>query len=133
MLPGTLPRTKSAAGGRSPCHREQTNATRSPPGVVAGKSYYQGKSRIPVPLIVSRHHGNAPFGSVAKEILGLSKMDWNTFDLYSKTASDDPFVERDRENRGFARAIRAGLVRLPIVYLIRRVSGRGLPARQFRN
>ena len=54
------------------------------PGVVAGKSYYQGKSRIPAPLIVTRHHGNAPFATVANEILGLSKMDWNTFDLYSK-------------------------------------------------
>jgi hypothetical protein len=26
----------------------------------------------------------APFATVADEILGLSKMDWNTFDLYSK-------------------------------------------------
>jgi hypothetical protein len=51
---------------------------------LAGKSYYQGKSRIPAPLIITRHHGNAPFAIVADEILGLSKMDWNTFDLYSK-------------------------------------------------
>src|SRR6266516_1598000 len=51
---------------------------------LAGKSYYQGKSRIPAPLIITRHHGSAPFATVADEILGLSKMDWNTFDLYSK-------------------------------------------------
>lgn len=51
---------------------------------LGGKTYYQGKSRIPAPLVVTRHHGNAPFRTVADEILGLSKMDWNTFDLYSK-------------------------------------------------
>lgn len=51
---------------------------------LAGKHYYQGKSRIPAPLIITRHHGSAPFATVADEILGLSKMDWNTFDLYSK-------------------------------------------------
>lgn len=51
---------------------------------LGGKTYYQGKSRIPAPLIITRHHGNAPFATVADEILGLSKMDWNNFDLYSK-------------------------------------------------
>jgi hypothetical protein len=53
-------------------------------GVAPGKHYYQGKSRIPAPLMVTRHHGSAPFTTVANEILGLSKMDLNTFDLYSK-------------------------------------------------
>jgi hypothetical protein len=51
---------------------------------LGGKTYYQGKSRIPAPLMITRHHGTAPFRIVADEILGLSKMDWNTFDLYSK-------------------------------------------------
>lgn len=51
---------------------------------LGGKTYYQGKSRIPAPLMITRHHGAAPFRTVADEILGLSKMDWNTFDLYSK-------------------------------------------------
>ena len=51
---------------------------------LGGKTYYQGKSRIPAPLIITRHHGSAPFKTVAEEILGLSKMDWNSFDLYSK-------------------------------------------------
>jgi len=51
---------------------------------LGGKTYYQGKSRIPAPLMITRHHGTAPFRTVADEILGLSKMDWNTFDLYSK-------------------------------------------------
>jgi argonaute-like protein implicated in RNA metabolism and viral defense len=51
---------------------------------LGGKTYYQGKSRIPAPLMITRHHGSASFRTVADEILGLSKMDWNTFDLYSK-------------------------------------------------
>lgn len=46
--------------------------------------YYQGKSRIPAPLVLRRYYGRADLQRVALEILGLSKMNWNTFDLYSK-------------------------------------------------
>jgi len=46
--------------------------------------YYQGKRRIPAPLVVIRHAGNSSLPAVAEEILGLSKMNWNTFDLYTK-------------------------------------------------
>lgn len=46
--------------------------------------YYQGKRRIPAPLIVRRHCGKSDLRQIAEEILGLSKMNWNTFDLYSK-------------------------------------------------
>ena len=46
--------------------------------------YYQGKRRIPAPLKILRHVGSAPLEQICSEILGLSKMDWNTFDLYSK-------------------------------------------------
>ena len=46
--------------------------------------YYQGKRRIPAPLVIKRHVGNTPLQTVAAEILGLSKMDWNTFDLYTQ-------------------------------------------------
>jgi hypothetical protein len=53
-------------------------------GVDGRRTYYQGKSRIPAPLVVIRHHGASPLSLVASEILGLSKMDWNTFDLYTK-------------------------------------------------
>lgn len=49
-----------------------------------GNPYYQGKSRIPAPLVLRRHHGQSDLQQVALEILGLSKMNWNTFDLYSK-------------------------------------------------
>jgi hypothetical protein len=46
--------------------------------------YYQGKRRIPAPLTVRRHSGNSDIRNLAVEILGLSKMNWNTFDLYTK-------------------------------------------------
>lgn len=46
--------------------------------------YYQGKRRIPTPLLVRRYRGNSDISLVATEILGLSKMNWNTFDYYSR-------------------------------------------------
>lgn len=48
------------------------------------RKYYQGKRRIPAPLFVKRHAGRTPLAELAREILGLSKMNWNTFDLYTK-------------------------------------------------
>ena len=46
--------------------------------------YFQGKRRIPAPLTIKRYAGETPLRDVASEILGLSKMNWNTFDLYTK-------------------------------------------------
>jgi argonaute-like protein implicated in RNA metabolism and viral defense len=48
------------------------------------RRYYQGKRRIPAPLTVRRHCGQSDIKDLAAEILGLSKMNWNTFDLYTK-------------------------------------------------
>ena len=48
------------------------------------RTYYQGKSRIPAPLKITRFAGHSPIERIAKEILGLSKMDWNTCDLYGQ-------------------------------------------------
>jgi hypothetical protein len=46
--------------------------------------YFQGKRRIPAPLTIRRHAGRTDLQRIAEEILGLSKMNWNTFDLYTK-------------------------------------------------
>ncbi len=46
--------------------------------------YFQGKRRIPAPLTIRRHAGRSDLQQLAEEILGLSKMNWNTFDLYTK-------------------------------------------------
>jgi SIR2-like domain len=47
-------------------------------------NYFQGKRRIPAPVVVKRHAGQTALNIVSREILGLSKMNWNTFDLYSR-------------------------------------------------
>jgi hypothetical protein len=49
-----------------------------------GRSYYQGKRRIPAPLVIKRHAGRSDLTTIGEEILGLSKMNWNTFDLYTQ-------------------------------------------------
>jgi hypothetical protein len=48
------------------------------------RRYFQGKSRIPAPLVLTRHYGNSTLPVLAEQLLGLSKMDWNSLDLYSK-------------------------------------------------
>ena len=47
------------------------------------KTYYQGKSRIPGPLKITRFVGHSRIERIGNEILGLSKMNWNSCDLYS--------------------------------------------------
>ncbi|MCH4247017.1 MAG: SIR2 family protein [Acinetobacter populi] len=46
--------------------------------------YFQGKRRIPVPLVIKRYVGQSDISQLTNEILGLSKMNWNTFDYYSR-------------------------------------------------
>ena len=46
--------------------------------------YYQGKRRIPAPLVIRRHSGRSDLKMIGNEILGLSKMNWNSFDLYTQ-------------------------------------------------
>lgn len=46
-------------------------------------TYYQGKRRIPSPIVVKRHYGNTGIDILAQEILGLSKMDYNSLDVYT--------------------------------------------------
>jgi hypothetical protein len=48
------------------------------------RTYFQGKRRIPSPIVLRRHAGNSDLVMLATEILGLSKMDWNSGDLYGK-------------------------------------------------
>jgi hypothetical protein len=52
--------------------------------ISGGRRYYQGKRRIPAPLTIRRHCGQSDLRELAEEILGLSKMNWNTFDLYTR-------------------------------------------------
>ncbi|MCG3142523.1 MAG: hypothetical protein HDKAJFGB_03992 [Anaerolineae bacterium] len=52
--------------------------------VKQGWKYFQGKRRIPTPVALRRYVGESDLADLANEILGLSKMDWNSGDLYSK-------------------------------------------------
>jgi len=55
------------------------------PSVKAGyRNYYQGGKNIPRPLKIKKHYGASNISTIATEILGLTKMNWNSFDLYSK-------------------------------------------------
>lgn len=47
-------------------------------------SYFQGGKGIPVPIKIKKHYGFTNINMIATEILGLTKMNWNSFDLYSK-------------------------------------------------
>lgn len=51
------------------------------------RSYFQGGKNIPIPLVVKKHYGESNISTLATEILGLTKMNWNSFDLYSKLPS----------------------------------------------
>lgn len=37
--------------------------------------------RVPMPLEILEHHGDSPWTSVLKEIVALTKMNWNTADF----------------------------------------------------
>lgn len=47
-------------------------------------SYYQGKRRIPSPVVIRRYSGRSDLATICSEILGFSKMDWNSGDLYGQ-------------------------------------------------
>ena len=48
-------------------------------------NYYKGSRGIPAPLLVRRYAGNASGDTLAKEILMLTKMNWNSGDSLYKT------------------------------------------------
>jgi len=62
------------------------------PAVNPALKYYKGKRRIPAPLVLKRHLGRSPLSILAHEILGLSKMNWNSFDLYARLPATISFL-----------------------------------------
>lgn len=51
---------------------------------VAGRhmNYYQGKRGIPAPLLIRRFRGTDPIEMTVRDILSLTKMNWNGGELY---------------------------------------------------
>src|SRR5690606_39001959 len=46
--------------------------------------FYLGGRSIPAPIKIIKHYGESNIDIIAREILGLTKMNWNSLDLYSK-------------------------------------------------
>lgn len=49
--------------------------------------FYLGGRSIPAPIKITKHYGESNIDVIASEILGLTKMNWNSLDLYSKLPS----------------------------------------------
>ncbi len=47
-------------------------------------NYYLGGKSIPSPLSIHKYYGISDINTIASEIMALTKMNWNSFDLYSK-------------------------------------------------
>lgn len=48
------------------------------------RKYFPGGRGIPSPLRITKYHGNGSMQAIAKEILGFTKMNWNSFNFYTK-------------------------------------------------
>lgn len=48
------------------------------------RSYYAGGKGIPSPLHVTKYYGRGDIKTIANEILGFTKMNWNSFNFYTK-------------------------------------------------
>ena len=59
-----------------------------------GFRYFKGKRRIPTPIRITRYSGNSDINVVGNEILALSKMNWNSADMYSQLPAT---IESSRE------------------------------------
>lgn len=46
--------------------------------------YYAGGRSIPAPLKIVKHYGKGDLYTIVNEILGFTKMNWNSFNLYTK-------------------------------------------------
>ena len=53
-------------------------------GMHNNKNYYAGGRGIPAPLRVTKYYGQSNLDIISTEILGLTKMNWNSFDFYTK-------------------------------------------------
>ena len=70
---------------RDPTERERAAYEK---GREAGREeierYYAGGRSIPAPLKIVKHYGKGDLYTIANEILGFTKMNWNSFNLYTK-------------------------------------------------
>ena len=48
------------------------------------RRYYPGGRCIPSPLKITKYYGKGDLATIASEIIGFTKMNWNSFNLYTK-------------------------------------------------
>ena len=70
--------TAVALGGTEVLLWTQGNA----PGISPKGNFFKEQKSIPRPLVVRRHAGHGPAAPACREILGLTKMNWNNDGLY---------------------------------------------------
>lgn len=54
------------------------------PSIRGGRRYYPGGRCIPAPLKITKYYGKGDLSTIASEIIGFTKMNWNSFNLYTK-------------------------------------------------
>ena len=52
--------------------------------VVPNRNYFPGGRGIPSPLKITKYYGKGSMQTLAREILGFTKMNWNSFNFYTK-------------------------------------------------
>ena len=54
------------------------------PSIRERRRYYPGGRCIPSPLKITKYYGKGEISTIASEIIGFTKMNWNSFNLYTK-------------------------------------------------
>ena len=54
------------------------------PTAVGGKDFYKEGKGIPSPLMLTRYAGHGAWDTGCRDVLGLTKMDWNNDNLYDR-------------------------------------------------
>ena len=54
------------------------------PSIRDKRRYYPGGRCIPSPLKITKYYGKGDLPTIASEIIGFTKMNWNSFNLYTK-------------------------------------------------
>lgn len=76
---------------------------------VGGSNYFQERREIPVPVLVRREIGTGRMDQAAQEILGLTKMDWNSDNLYSRLPVTLKYAQRLARNVKNTQWLRDGI------------------------
>ena len=54
------------------------------PSIINGRSFYPAGRGIPSPIMITKYFGDGDIETISQEILGLCKMNWNSFNYYTK-------------------------------------------------